>query len=547
MATRYIFVSGGVISGLGKGIVTASVGKILQTRGYRVSPIKCDAYVNLDAGTMNPMEHGEVFVTDDGIETDQDLGHYERFLGIDVTRRNYTTTGQIYASVIERERNLEYEGACVEVVPHVPEELIRRIKDAGRQNRADFVIAEIGGTVGEYQNILFLEAARIMTRQLPRHVIHIHVGYLPIPPSIGEMKSKPVQNSIRNLNAVGIQPDFVVCRSEKPIDQRRKAKIAMFGGIDVDNVIANPDVDSIYELPVVLEDQKMGDKILRRFGMPRGRRKFAEWSQLVRSIKNSKDEVRIGIVGKYFRTGDFSLEDSYVCVIEAIKHAAWRLKRKPVIEWLDAEDIEKRGTQALANRQFDGIIVPQGWGSRGSEGKLKTIQYARENNIPYLGLCYGMQHAVIEYARNVCGIEDANSEEVNPKTKHPVIHMMEHQKALIAKKQYGGTIRLGAYPCTLKTGSLLASLYGTKRKVSERHRHRYEFNNAYRKQLEKAGMVVSGTSPDGKLVEAIEIKDHPFFVATQYHPELKSRPLTPHPLFLGLVQAALQYRQAPRY
>ena len=540
MATRFIFVSGGVISGLGKGIVTASIGKLLQARGFRVAPIKCDAYVNLDAGTMNPVEHGEVFVTDDGIETDQDLGHYERFMNIDLSRKNYTTTGQVYASVIQRERNLEYGGVCVEVVPHVPEELIRRIKDAGKQNRADFVIAEIGGTVGEYQNILFLEAARMLTRQMPGRVQHVHVGYLPIPHSIGEMKSKPVQNSIRSLNSVGIMPDFVICRSEKPIDQRRKAKIAMFGNVDVDAVISNPDVESIYELPLVLDSQGLGDNILKRFGMKPKKTDLKDWEKLVKTIKSVKDEVHIGIVGKYIRSGDFSLEDSYVCVIEAIKHAAWANQLKPVIHWIDSEDVTEDNVKQLA--EFDGIIVPQGWGSRGSEGKINTIKFARENEVPYLGLCYGMQHAVIEFARNVCHIADANSEEVNPKTKNPVIHIMADQKALVAKKQYGGTIRLGAYPCEIKPGSKLYAAYG-KKKISERHRHRYEFNNTYRKQIEKAGMIASGVSPDGKLVEAIEIPTHPFFVATQYHPELKSRPLEPHPLFVGFMAAARQHRR----
>jgi len=541
LSTKYIFVTGGVISGLGKGITAASIGKMLQARGFRVSPIKCDVYVNLDAGTMNPMEHGEVFVTDDGVETDQDLGHYERFLQLDLSRRNYTTTGQVYASVIQRERNLEYGGICVEVVPHVPEELIARIRDAGKQNRADFVIAEIGGTVGEYQNILFLEAARIMTRQYPGQVIHIHVGYLPIPPSIGEMKSKPVQNSIRSLNSVGIQPDFVICRSEQPIDQRRKAKIAMFGNVDVEAVISNPDVGSIYELPLVFEEQQLADRILKKFSIRRKKSDLTAWKDLVKRIKTASREVKIGIVGKYFRTGEFHLEDAYVCVIEALKHAAWHLNFKPEIHWLDAEDINNRGTESLAD--FDGIVVPQGWGSRGSEGKIKTIQFAREGKVPYLGLCYGMQHAVIEFARNVAGLKDASSEEVNPDTKHPVIHFMPEQKEIIAQKQYGGTIRLGAYPCQLKAGSLLSKLYKGKRRVSERHRHRYEFNNDYRDRLEKAGLIISGASPDGKLVEAIELAGHPFFIATQYHPELKSRPLDPHPLFLGFIQAAFEQRQ----
>lgn len=536
MGTKYLFVTGGVISGLGKGITTASLGRTFQDRGLTVAPIKCDAYVNLDAGTMNPLEHGEVFVTDDGIETDQDLGHYERFMGIDLNRCNYTTTGQIYQSVIECERNLEYGGACVEVVPHVPEELIRRIIVAGEKRQADIVIAEIGGTVGEYQNVLFMEAARMMTNRYPGDVVHIHVAYLPVPPSIGEMKSKPVQYSIRSLNSVGIQPDFVVCRSEKPIDERRKDKIATFGNIPRENIIANPDVGSIYELPVVFEEQKFADKIMTKLGMESRETNNQAWKQLVHSIRESEKEVHIGIIGKYFTTGDFHLEDSYVCVIEAIKHAAWSEGRKPVIEWFDAETLEQEGMESLAD--LDGIIVPQGWGSRGSNGKVKTIQYARENKVPYLGLCYGMQHVVIEYARNVLGLPEANSEEVDPNTPDPVVHIMEYQKELIAQKKYGGTIRLGAYPCKVVPGTKLYKAYGSE-EVSERHRHRYEFNNAYREQLEEAGLIISGTSPDGSLVEAVEIADHPYFVATQFHPELKSRPLDPHPLFVGLIQAAV--------
>jgi len=384
MPTKYIFVTGGVLSGLGKGITVASIGRILQARGLRVAPIKCDAYVNIDAGTMNPVEHGEVFVTDDGIETDQDLGHYERFLNINLDRSNYTTTGQVYQSVIQRERNLEYDGACVEVVPHVPEEIIRRIKEAGRRRRADVVIAEIGGTVGEYQNVLFMEAARLMTSHHPRDVIHVHVGYLPIPPSIGEMKSKPVQYSIRSLNSVGIQPDFVVCRSREPIDERRKKKISLFGNIEFGNVIANPDVESIYELPLILEKQKVAEKIMKRLGLKQVRPKMNEWQKLVSVIKSDKKPVEIGIVGKYFTTGDFHLEDSYVCVIEAIKHAAWANNLDPVIRWFDSENVMKHGVAQLEGLQ--GIIVPQGWGKRGTEGKLATIQYAREQRIPYLGM-----------------------------------------------------------------------------------------------------------------------------------------------------------------
>ena len=536
MPRKYIFVTGGVISGLGKGITVASVGRILQARGFKVAPIKCDAYVNIDAGTMNPIEHGEVFVTDDGIETDQDLGHYERFMEVNLDRFNYTTTGQVYQTVIQRERNLEYDGACVEVVPHVPEEIIHRIKEVGRRRKADFVIAEIGGTVGEYQNILFMEAARMMSFQMPGDVIHVHVGYLPLPPSIGEMKSKPVQYSIRSLNAAGIQPDFLICRSEHPVDAKRKKKIAVAGNMDLDNVIGNPDVASIYEVPMILEEQGFGDKILKRAGIRKRKGHMEDWAKLIKVIKGATKPVTIGIVGKYITSGDFQLEDSYVCVIEAIKHAAWFHKLQPKIVWFDAEEVVKHGMKSLEG--LDGIIVPQGWGSRGSEGKLATIRYARENKIPYLGLCFGMQHAVIEFAQDVAGIKDANSEEIDPKTKNPVVHIMEYQKKILATKRYGGTIRLGAYPCVVKPGTLLSEIYGGKKTVSERHRHRYEFNNDYKAQLTKKGLIISGTSPDGKLVEAVELKDHPFFLGTQFHPEYKSRPLMPHPIFVKFIEAA---------
>lgn len=539
-ATKYIFVTGGVLSGLGKGITTASLGKILQAKGFTVSPIKCDAYVNLDAGTMNPVEHGEVFVTNDGIETDQDLGHYERFLHTDLDKSNYTTTGQIYQSVIQRERNLEYDGACVEVVPHVPEELINRIIQAGKKRKADIVIAEIGGTVGEYQNVLFMEAARMMTFRYPKDVIHIHLGYLPVPPSIGEMKSKPVQYSIRSLNSVGIQPDFVVCRSEQPIDERRKQKIATYGNIPIENIIANPDVQSIYEIPLIFEEQNFSQKILQKLNLKSQKAQMKKWEKLVKTIKTVKKEITIGMVGKYFTTGNFHLEDSYVCVIEAIKHAAWHLNLDPKIIWFDADQITTHKNPKLPH--LDGLIVPQGWGKRGAEGKINTIRYARENLIPYLGLCYGMQQAVVEFARHVAKLPQAASEEVNPQTPHPVVHIMEYQKELLAQKKYGGTIRLGAYPCHIKPGTKLHQLY-QQTTVMERHRHRYEFNNQYRQKLEKAGLIISGTSPDHNLVEAIEIANHPFFIATQFHPELKSRPLDPHPLFVGLIQAAQKKKE----
>lgn len=539
---RYIFVSGGVISGLGKGITVASVGLLLKSRGFKVAPIKCDAYVNIDAGTIRPQEHGEVFVCDDGIETDQDLGNYERFLGESLSRANYVTTGQVYQEVIRRERAFEYKGEDVEVVPHVPEEMIRRFREAGRRMKADFVIVEIGGTVGEYQNILFLEANRIMKVRDKEDVLHIHVGYLPTPPSLGEMKTKPIQTSTRILNETGIQPDFIIGRGEEMLDNWRKERIALFCNIDIENVISNPDVKSIYEVPLILEEQKLPEKILKKFNLrPKRRKNLREWRRLVGQIKElesgNKKKIKIGVVGKYQKIGKFDLEDAYISVVEAIKHACWANGVKPEIIWIDSEKMEKGGREDLEG--VGGIIVPQGWGSRGVEGKIKAVQFARENNIPYLGLCFGMQMAVIEFARHVLGFKKANSTEVDAQTPYPVIHILPGQKKYLEKHQYGGTIRLGSWPCKLRKNTLVYRAYGSgQTTIRERHRHRYEFNNRYRKRFEKAGMKITGTSPDGKLVEAIEIPKHPFFVGTQFHPEYQSRPLSPHPLFMEFIRAA---------
>jgi len=511
-----------------------------------VSAIKIDPYINIDAGTMNPTEHGEVFVTEDGDETDQDIGNYERFLNRNILRDNYMTTGRVYQSVITRERNLEYGGKCVEVVPHIPEEVIRRIKHAAKKDKAEIMIIEIGGTVGEYQNMLFLEAARMMNILEKGNVVMAMVGYLPIPSMIGEMKTKPTQYAVRTLNQAGIQPDFLVCRARRPLDEPRKRKLAVASAVEEENIISAPDVESIYDVPINFEKDNLGNKILKKLGLKSRKKNLIDWRKVVSRMKNAKREVNIGMVGKYFKTGDFSLSDSYISVIQAVKHATMATGVKVKLAEINAEDVEKQGVKIL--KQFDGIIVPQGWGSRGSEGKIKTIEYCRKNQVPYFGLCYGMQMAVIEFARNVLKYKDANSEECNPKTKHPVIHLMEEQKALIAKKQYGGTIRLGGWPCKLKKGTRLARIYGRKfgrqEVVSERHRHRYEFNNKYREQYEKAGMIISGTSPDNKLVEAVEIKNHPFFIGTQFHPEYISRPLDPHPLFVEFVRACEKIKKS---
>ena len=525
------------MSSVGKGVSTASIGKILQSRGYRVSLVKCDMYVNIDAGTMRPTEHGEVFVGEDGIEADQDLGNYERFTDMTTGRDNYVTTGQVYQSVIERERGFGYEGEDVEVVPDIPNEIIRRINLAARKAKAEIVIVEVGGTVGEYQNILFLEAIRMLKLKHPKDVALVLVSYLPIPRSVGEMKTKPTQYASRTLNAAGLQCDFILCRAERPIDAPRRRRLAVFCGIEEWAAISAPDVESIYEIPINFEREHLSDKLLVKLGLNPRRRDLKEWQTLVRSIKRTVVPLSIGIVGKYFGTGDYTLADSYISVIEAVRHAAWRAGRKPKITWLNAEAYEKDKRNLKELDQFAGILVPGGFGGRGVEGKMRVIQYVREKKIPYFGLCYGMQLACVEFARNVCGLKRASSTEIDPATKHPIIHLMPEQLKHLARRLYGATMRLGAYPARLARGSAVARAYGTL-KISERHRHRYEFNNEYRARFAKKGMQFSGTSPDGQLVEIVELKGHPFFVGTQFHPEFKSRPLAPHPLFLSFIKAA---------
>lgn len=536
---KYIFVVGGVMSGVGKGVTTASIGQILQARGYNVSAIKMDPYINVDAGTMNPIEHGEVFVTEDGDETDQDIGNYERFLNKNIYRENYMTTGRVYQSVINRERNLGYKGRCVQVVPHIPQEIRDRIGIAAAKTKAEIMIIEIGGTVGEYENLLFLEAARVMKLYHPKDVLFVMVSYLPIPNKVGEMKTKPTQHAVRSLQSAGIQPDLIIARSEKPIDMARREKLSINCNVPVENVIAAPDEDSIYTIPLNFEKDHLSDRILEKFDLPpRHKSNDSAWKAMLRASKISGPSVNIGIVGKYFASGDFSLGDSYISVIEAIKHAAAENRCHANIKWLSAEDVEKQGPKAL--RGLDGVIVPQGWGGRGSEGKIRAIRYCRENGVPYFGLCYGMQMAVIEFARDVAGLKAANSAEVDPKTPDPVIHIMPGQADLIKEKGYGGTIRLGGWPCQLAPGTKLQAAYSRytdKKVVTERHRHRYEFNNAYRERFEELGLTIAGTSPDNEIVEAIEIKDHPFFVGVQFHPEYISRPLAPHPLFVAFVKA----------
>jgi len=535
---KYIFVAGGVMSGIGKGIAVSSIGRILKSKGFKVTAIKIDPYINVDAGTMNPVEHGEVFVTDDGIECDQDLGNYERFLDENIYSDNYMTTGRVYQSVINRERNLEYKGKCVEVVPDIPNEVISRIERAGDKTDSEFVLIEIGGTVGEYQNMLFLEAARMLKLAHPKDVLFVLVSYLPVPNKIGEMKTKPTQYAVRTLNSAGIQPDIILARSEVPLDDVRKKKISTFCNIDLEDVISAPDIDTIYEVPLNFEKENMGNRILEKLHLEAVNKKDLEdWRELVNTIKTATDPVKIGIVGKYFETGKFTLMDSYISVIESVKHAAYFFKKKPEIHWLSAEKYEENPSEVKELSDYDGIIIPGGFGNRGTEGKIKAIQYCRENKIPFLGLCLGMQLSVIEFARNVCGIDASSAEFCD--NKELVIDVMPEQKVLLKEKRYGGTMRLGAYDCKIKEGTISAKAYGEEL-ISERHRHRYELNNDYREQLEEKGLIMAGTNPEKDLVEIVEIKEHPFFVATQFHPEFKSRPLRPHPLFREFINATLR-------
>lgn len=536
---KYIFVVGGVMSSVGKGVVAASLGTILKSRGYKVSNIKCDMYVNIDAGTIRPAEHGEVFVGEDGVEADQDLGNYERFTDQLCTHDNYVTTGQVYQEVIKRERNLEYGGEDVEVVPDVPNEIIRRIKLCQKKNKSEITIIELGGTVGEYQVLLFLEAARMMKAKNPNNVFFVLVSYVLTPAVLGEQKSKPTQYAIQTLNSAGIMPDFIICRADQPVKENIKNTISTVCSLPRERIISAPDLYSIYDVPVNFEKQNLGAVLLKTMGLAARKRDLKEWQRLSVKIKKISKKIKIGIVGKYFNFK--SCRDTYISVIESLYHAAWFNNVKPEICWLDAERYEqdKKTLEELAD--FAGIIVPGGFGQRGTEGMILVAAYARQHKIPYFGLCLGMQIMTIEFARHVLKMRDANSTELNPETKHPVICTMADQVEKIKKKDYGATMRLGAQRAKLNRESQSYQAY-KKDVIVERHRHRYELNNKYKEALEKAGLRVAALNPDRNLVEIMEVAAHPWMVGVQFHPEFKSRPLAPHPLFNDFIKACLKQK-----
>ena len=539
--TKYIIVTGGVISGVGKGVATASIGRILQEYGFSVTAIKIDPYINCDAGTLRPTEHGEVWVTDDGGEIDQDLGNYERFLGQSIPKENNITTGQIYKTLIEKERRGDFLGKTVEFIPHVPDEIKSRIKKSSEGY--DVVLIEIGGTIGDYQNIPFLFAVKSLENEIGReNVCHMMVSYLPIPSHIAEMKTKPTQMAIKLLRENGIQPDFILCRGSKPLDYVRKDKLEKYANIKSDHIISMPDVigpgtaNTIYIIPLDLEKEKLGEKIMKRLNLEKRKETdLKEWGDAVKKIINPAHHIKIAMVGKYLDIGDFQLKDSYISINEALKHAGAKNDVRVDIEWIDSKQFEENSENINVLKDFQGLLIPGGFGSSGVEGKINAIRYARENNIPYLGLCLGMQLAVVEFARNVCNL-DAHSSEINPEIEHKVIDFLDEQRDIENK---GGTMRLGAYDAMLKPESKVHKLYG-KLDVSERHRHRYEVNPEYHETLQGAGMVFSGMSPDRKLVEFIELPNHKFFIATQAHPEFKSSLLKPAPLFDGFVKACLE-------
>jgi len=529
------------MSGVGKGVTTASIAKILLGKGFRVSPIKIDPYLNVDAGTMNPTEHGEVFVLDSGLECDQDMGNYERFLDTALPSENYMTNGMVFKYVIDKERALGYDGKCVEPTFHITEEVLRRIALSVKKGKPDVTIIEIGGTVGEYQNAIFIEAARILKLKNPEDVLFVMVSYLPVPDKTGEMKTKPTQTAIRTLNSYGVHPDIIIARSKAPLDDKRKQKIADSNGVPKNRVISAPDVESIYDVPINFEKDGLSKILLDQFKLRPKKTDLEDWKKMVKKMHSAKNPVKIAVVGKYFKTGDFVLSDVYISVLESIKHASYALGRRPAISWLDAAVYEKDEEKLKELSDYDGVIIPGGFGSRAIEGKIKAIEYVRKHKIPYFGLCYGMQLASVEFSRNVGKLKDANTVEINPLTKQPIIDIMPDQKDKIARHNMGGTMRLGGYPAKLKKGTIAHKAYG-KDTIRERHRHRYEVNPKYIEMLEEKGMIFSGVSPDKRLMEIMELprEIHPFFLGTQFHPEFLSTPLNPHPLFLEFIKACIK-------
>ncbi|MBC7339719.1 MAG: CTP synthase [Firmicutes bacterium] len=532
---KFVFVTGGVVSGLGKGITAASLGRLLAARGLRVTALKFDPYINVDAGTMSPLQHGEVFVTDDGAETDLDLGHYERFMDVSLGRLNNVTTGQVYSAVIGQERRGDFLGGTVQVIPHVTNEIKERLIRVAEVSGADVVISEIGGTVGDIESLPYLEAIRQFKSDVGRQdVMYIHVTLVPFVPAAGELKTKPTQHSVKELRSIGISPDVIVCRTDRPLSRELKEKIALFCDVPVEAVIQNADVDSIYAVPLILEEEGLGRIATEVLGLHCGEPDLAEWRQLVQKLRNPSRRVTVALVGKYV-----ALHDAYLSVTEALCHAGIAHDASVDIRWVDSEQLEHESATAVLG-DVHGILVPGGFGSRGIEGKIRAARYAREFRIPYFGLCLGLQCAVVEFARDVLGLEGAHSTEFDPDTPHPVIDLMPEQKKVVAK---GGTMRLGSYPCRLAPASLAREAYGAE-VVEERHRHRFELNNRYRDALSAAGLRPSGVWPDGDLVEIMELDGHPWFVGTQFHPEFKSRPNRPHPLFRGFLEAVIGYRES---
>ena len=532
--TKYIFVTGGVVSSLGKGIVAASVGRVLKNRGLKVTLQKFDPYLNVDPGTMSPYQHGEVFVTEDGAETDLDLGHYERFIDVNLGQYSNVTAGRVYSSIIEKERRGDYLGGTVQVIPHVTNEIKSRVLLAGESSDADVVITEIGGTTGDIESLPFLEAIRQIRSDLGReNVCYIHCTLLPYIKAAGEMKTKPTQQSVKELRGLGIQPDIIVVRNELALTDELRAKISLFCDIPKQNVIESRDVSNLYELPVNLKAQKIDDIVLKHFGLSAPEADMTEWLALVDRVDNLKENVKIALVGKYVE-----LHDAYISVVESLKHAGYKNNSKITIDWIQSEDVTEENVNDYL-KDADGILVPGGFGDRGVEGKITAIKYARENKVPFFGICLGMQLAAVEFARNVCGLTGAHSSELDPNTPYPIINLLPDQEDVV---EMGGTLRLGSYPCTLAEGSVAHKEYG-EINITERHRHRYEFNNFYRERLTDKGLVLSGVSPDGRLVEIVELPEHPWFVAGQFHPEFKSRPEKAHPLFAGFIRASLENKR----